>query len=294
LVETVWSQENADTRVRLLMALETGLHEGDQPFLESIGKDRAPRVRALAQRFLARVTGKRGEHPALAACAERIQRFTTGLLKKRVALALELPATVKEHEAKAWIREAFAEVSFEELALSLQLTEAQVIEAAEKDANLSLALALMAVQDRRFDLLEQLTRGQLSDPWEQLSQCGSFDVSMMTAEERSRLTAILIAPYGGKPPASLPAWSWLHHILEGPAPPQLIESVLRSPRWLSQLLEENKLGSEWMEILAALCPSTHRGRLRALMADVDPALTQTALPLLDILDSLERAGHHEQ
>jgi hypothetical protein len=294
LVEAVWSQENADTRVRLLMALETGLHDGDQPFLESIGKDRAPRVRALAQRFLARLAGKRGDHPALAACLERIQRTTAGLLKKRVALALELPATVREHEAKAWMREAFAEVGFKEIASSLQLTEAQVIEAAEKDMNLSLALALMAVQDRRFDLLEQLTTGQLSDAWEQLSQCGAFDVSMMTAEERLRLAAILIAPYGGNPPASLPAWSWLHHVLEGPAPPQLIESVLRSLRWLTQVLEENKLGSEWMEILAALCPSTHRGRLRALMANFDPALTQTSLPLLDILDSLEKAGHHEQ
>jgi hypothetical protein len=294
LVEAVWSQENADTRVRLLMALETGLHDGDQPFLESICKDRAPRVRALAQRFRARLTGKRGEHPALAACLERITKSTTGLLKKRVALALELPATVKEHEEKAWIREAFAEVSFEELSRALQLTGAQVIEAAEKDANLSLALALVAAQDRRFDLLEQLTRGQLPDAWEQLSHCGSFDVGMMNAEDRSRLAAILIAPYGGKPPTSLPAWSWLHHILEGPAPAQLIEAVLRSSRWLSQLLEENKLGSEWMEILAALCPSTHRGRLRALMASNDPALTQTALPLLDILDSLEKTGHHEQ
>jgi uncharacterized protein DUF5691 len=280
--------------VRLLMALETGLHDGDQPFLESIGKDRAPRVRALAQRFLARLTGKRGEHPALAACLERIKKSTTGLLKKRAALALELPATVKEHEAKAWTRAAFAEVSFEELARALQLTEEQVIEAAEKDANLSLALALMALQDRRFELLEQLTRAQLSDAWEQLSQCGSFDVSMMTAEERLRLAAILIALYGGKPPASLPAWSWLHHLLEGPAPPQLIESVLGSIRWLTQALEENKLGAEWMEILAALCPSTHRERLRAFMANVDPTLTQTALPLLDILDSLEKTGHHEQ
>jgi len=31
-----------------------------------------------------------------------------------------------------------------------------------------------------------------------------------------------------------------------------------------------------------------------LMANIDPALTQTALPLLDILDSLEKTGHHEQ
>jgi len=294
LVEAAWAQENADMRVRLIAALETGLHADDQPFLESLGKDRAPRVRALAQKFLARLTGRRSEHPALAACLERIKRTTTGLLKKRVVLTLELPATVKEHETKVWIREAFAEVSLEELAHALQLTEPQLVEATEKDANLSLALALMAAQDRRFELLEKLARGQLSDAWEQLSQLGTFDLGTMTAEERSRLAEVLIAPYGGKPPSSYSAWSWLHRTLEGPAPAPLIEAVLRSPRWLTQLLEESKLGSEWMEILAALCPSSHRVRLRAMMASLDAALTLTAAPLLDILDSMEKVGHHEQ
>jgi len=294
LVEAVWAQENADMRVRLLAALETGLHADDQLFLESLGKDRAPRVRALAQRFLARITGRRGEHPALAACLERIKRTTTGLLKKRVVLALELPATVKEHEVKAWIRETFAEVSLEELARALQLTETQLVEATEKDANLSLALALMAAQDRQYDFLDTLTNGQLSDAWEQLSQFGTFDLGMIAADERSRFAEVLIAPYGGKLPLSYSAWSWLHRILEGPAPAPLMEAVLRSPRWLTQLLEESKLGAEWMEILAALCPSSHRARLRTMMATFDAALTLTALPLLDILDSLEKVGHHEQ
>jgi hypothetical protein len=294
LVESVWTQETADARVRLLMALETGLSAGDQPFLEGLGKDRAPRVRALAKRFLARLAGDGGTHPALAACLERIRRSTAGLLKKRVTLALELPATVKEHEAKAWIRQAFAEVSCEELARALQLAEPAMIEAAEKDANLSLALALMATQDRCFDLLQQLAAGQLSDAWEQLSQCGSMDLSMMTVEERLRWAGILIHPCAENPPASYSVWSWLHRSLEGPAPELLMESVLRSPGWLRRLLDENKLGSEWMEMLAALCPSSQRERLRALMAPLDPALTRTALPLLDILNSLEKAGHHEQ
>jgi hypothetical protein len=294
LVESVWEQETAETRVRLLAALETGLNTGDRTFLEGLAKDRAPRVRALAQRFLARISGHGGEHPALRACLERISRSTTGLLKKRPALTLELPATVKEHETKAWIRETFAEVGCEELAGALQLTETQLVEAAEKDAKLSLALALMATQDRHFDLLAQLTGGQLDGAWEQLSQCGAADLSMMSNEERLRWAGILIHPYKGNPPASYPAWSWLHRSLEGPAPELLIESVLRSPRWLSQLLEENKLGAEWMEMLVAVSPSTHWGRLRALIAPLDPELTRTALPLLDILDSMEKVGHHEQ
>jgi hypothetical protein len=113
---------------------------------------------------------------------------------------------------------------------------------------------------------------------------------MLTPNERSRLAEVLIAPYGGKPPSSYSAWSWLHRILEGPAPAPIMEAVLRSPRWLTQLLEESKLGAEWMEILAALCPSSHRVRLRTMMASFDAALTLTAVPLLDILDSMEKVG----
>jgi len=205
-----------------------------------------------------------------------------------------LPATVKEHEAKAWIREAFSEINCGELAGALDLTEPAMIVAADKDANLSLALGLMATQDRRFDLLEQLTGGQLSDAWEQLSQCGSIDLIMMTREERLRWAGILIHPYGGTPPASHHAWSWLHRSLEGPAPELLFELVLRSPSKLQEMLDENKLGSEWMEVLAALCPAFCRGRLRELMMALDPQLTLTALPLLAILDSLEKDEHHER
>lgn len=293
LVESVWGRETADLRVRLLAALETGLGADDQPFLEGLEKDRAPRVRTLAQRFLARMSGRVGEHPALRACLERIHRSTVGLLKKHPVLTLELPATIREHETKSWIRETFTEVSCQELAHALQLTEAQMVDAAEKDANLSLVLALMATQERRFDLLQQLTRGQLADAWEQLSQCGIADLSMMTAEERQAWAAILIHPCGGNLPVTYPAWSWMHRSLEGPAPGLLIESVVRSSGWLNKLLEQEKLGPAWVEVLSALCPSSRRESLRTLLAPLDPAITLTALSFLDILDSMENAAHHE-
>jgi hypothetical protein len=86
----------------------------------------------------------------------------------------------------------------------------------------------------------------------------------------------------------------MHHMLEGPAPATLFAPVLQSPRWLAKTLEETKQGVEWMEILASLCPSSQRGGLRALMEPLDATLTLTALPLLDILDSLEKVGHHEE
>jgi hypothetical protein len=294
LVEATWAQENADARVRLVMALETGLNASDQPFLEGLMKDRAPRVRSLAQRFLARISGSSAEHPALKACLERIRRSTAGLLKKRTTLALELPATVKEHEAKGWIRKTFVEVSCDELARAFAMTETAMIEAAEKDESLLLALALMATEDRRLDLLEQIAGGRLKDAWEQLSLCGVLDLGLMPVEERLRWAEILIRPYAAKPPASYSAWSWLHRSLEGPAPELLMEPVLRSSRWLDELLEAKKAGPEWMELLASVCPASLRDRLRTRLMPLDAPLNLTALPLLDILDSLEKVGHHEQ
>jgi len=72
-----------------------------------------------------------------------------------------------------------------------------------------------------------------------------------------------------------------------------MESALHSGSWLADLVDEQKAGPEWMELLAAVCPASQRNRLRAQLASLDPPLTLTALPLLDILDSLEKAGHHE-
>src|ERR1051326_4947738 len=48
LVESIWVQEDADARFRLLQVFQTGLSMADQPFLSSLERDRAPQVRTLA------------------------------------------------------------------------------------------------------------------------------------------------------------------------------------------------------------------------------------------------------
>ena len=79
LVESAWAQEDADARFRLLQAFQTGLSMADQPFLSSLEKDRAPRVRSLAAKFLSRL-GAGTQNPALSACLERIKQGQSGLL----------------------------------------------------------------------------------------------------------------------------------------------------------------------------------------------------------------------
>jgi hypothetical protein len=85
------------------------------------------------------------------------------------------------------------------------------------------------------------------------------------------------------------AWSWLHKALKAPVPEGLMEGVVRSDSWLSELQRGEKCGPEWMEILAACCPRPQRNRLRTQLAAVDSPLTVTALPLMDILDTMEKA-----
>jgi hypothetical protein len=65
LVESTWAQEEADARFRLLQVFQTRLSMSDQTFLNTLEMDRAPRVRALAARFLARL-GAGSENPVAA------------------------------------------------------------------------------------------------------------------------------------------------------------------------------------------------------------------------------------
>jgi hypothetical protein len=165
----------------------------------------------------------------------------------------------------------------------------EIIEAAGRDHNLMLGLAFMATQDKRFDLLEEVVRKYLKDAWEQMSLSGSIDLSDWTSEERIHWAEILAGPYGAKPPLLYVAWSWLHRSLRGPLPEELMERVVRSPTWLNELQQKEKCGPEWMEMLAACCPRQQRDRLRTQLADVDSSLTLTAVPLMDILDTMEKA-----
>jgi len=288
LLEASWPQESADARARLLLALKTGLASPDRDFLEGLRKDRAPRVRAAAERLLCRLPGSAGEHPALRACLERIRRSETGLLRKRLVLTLELPATVKEQAALSWIRATFAEVSLDELGRALGASELEIIEASGKDRNLLLGLAAMATQDRRLDLLDEIVGKPFPDAWEQISLSGPIDLSDWNPQDRLRWAEILAGPYEAEPPLLFAPWSWLHKSVKGPAPARLMEGVVRSPAWLHDLQQKEKRGPEWMELLAACCPRSQRDALRSQLAAVDPTLTLNALLLLDILDTMEK------
>jgi hypothetical protein len=160
-----------------------------------------------------------------------------------------------------------------------------MIEAADKDANLLLAIALMATQDRRLDLLELVVK-RLPDSWEGMTQCGPPQLAGATPDERARWAEVLSRPYGDAPPFSFAAWSWMHRGLRGPVPTALMIAVIQSTQWRDELRETK--GPEWMELLAACCPMAQRPALRGFLRTMEPSQTVSAFALLDILTGMER------
>ena len=287
LLEKTWPAEIPNSRVHLLSIFQIEPTADDMPLLESIQRDRAPRVRAIVQRLIGNLSGERTENPALARCMERIHKSKIGLLKKRVALKLELPATLKEHETNRWIQEQFAEVNLEEFAHAYELTEAALVEAAEEDNNLLFALALMASRERRVALLRAIT-DEIPDAWGRMSELNEEDPLLDNSEDRQGWAEALIRPKKWLPEIPFPAWSWLHRQMEGPLPADIMSEVLASGMWAEQLNAEKKGPSlEIIQVICALCPSELRGSLRTHLEPLEVERKDKGLMLLEILDELE-------
>lgn len=287
LLEKSWPGEDPDSRVQLLSTLQIGLSADDRPFLESVQRDRASRVRTIVQRLIGAVSGQAAENPAVAACMERIQKSKTGVLKKRATLKLELPATVREHEANRWIQEQFAEVTLNEFARACELTESELVEAAEKDKNLLFALALMASRERRFVLLTTIT-DEIPDAWGRMSGLNWEGSLLDDSDERQAWAEALVRPKKWLPEIPFPAWSWLHQQMEGPLPADIMSEILASGMWAEQLNQEKKGPSlEIIQVVSALCPQELRGSLRVQIEPLDLERKDKGMMLLDILDELE-------
>jgi len=287
LLESTWGQESADARFRLLQTLQTGLSATDKIFLSTLEKDRAPRVRALAARFLVRL-GASGENPALPACLERIKQSKSGLNRKRTALQLELPANVKDQTASRWVLQTFSDVSFRELASAFKLTEEELIESAAKDEPFLLALALIATSDLRLDLLE-LVVAHLPNAWEKMVESGLDTLGTIEERERQRWQEIIVHPYRKDLPTIYHFWDWLHRITDAQAPVAVMSNVLHA-KLLNKIPEHECV--VWFELLTAICPPAQRHELRQQLADFDQSVTVTPVALLDILDGMENDGTH--
>lgn len=80
-------EETAEQRIRMIETLSDGLSTGDRPYLESLSQDRAPRIRALASRMLARLGSSGPSGTADRDAADEMRGFlrieTRGMVNRR-------------------------------------------------------------------------------------------------------------------------------------------------------------------------------------------------------------------
>lgn len=287
LVEAVWGAENADSRLRLLGTFREHLSDADAPFLSGLAKDRAPRVRELAQKLLARLPGFEGDNPALRAVLERIKVGKSGLVFKKPALSLELPTTVQKPAAAAWVRENFTNVGMVELARALSIYPHDMIEAAHNDAFMTFACFIMVTEEKRFDMAETILARHMGDVWDGIIASGLHELPAYTRAERLRWVDIAVQPRMWTADTSLWSLSRLVELLEGPASDTLFQRILGSKPWVASLKDPTRLSPEIIDGLAMLCPPAMRALLRAQLTDIDAAKTSSAILFLELMDILE-------
>lgn len=286
LIEAAWSGEQAEGRFRLLKAFQVGLNLEDTPFLESLGTDRAPKVRNLAQRLLSRL-GRPGSSPGLQDCLDRIVKTQGGLLKKHVVLSLKPPATVTDQTLPGWIAETFSEVGIEDLARALELSPTSMIEAAQKDENLLFAFFLVATGDGRLNWVKQILSLGLSQAWEVLGSLPPLDLGAWDGADRVRWADLVVQPSSWDQPSSLGSLAKLQRLLGSGISDGLMTAVLGSKAWGALTRDKENAPSDSLEVLAAVCPAGQRSSFRAVLESFPPAQAHRALLFLEIFSALE-------
>lgn len=211
--------EKADVRLRLIDALATGLGPDDQPLLESLTADRAPTVKQAATRLLARLPGTGAAAEQIAELLSRIRRGSTGLLRKRVTLDLQLPANVKSPAAEIdWLAANFGAVGSTALAEALGMAPEQLLEAARDDGKLVRGIAFAACTERNWTLLAAIAQGHASHVWTEFLQAGLAAFGLATAAERAQWAAAAIPTRLDPDRFDGFYLAHLHHAMGGPLP----------------------------------------------------------------------------
>lgn len=278
LVEAQLPLEKADVRLRLIEALATGLSDSDRPFLESLAGDRAPSVKQAVTRLLARLPGTGAAAEQIGELKSRIELGSTGLLRKRMTLSLQLPANIKTAAAETdWLASNFGAVGCAALAAGLGLTCEALLEAARDDDRLVRGIAFSASSERNWTLLAAIARRHLPDVWTEFLQPGLAAFGLVTPRERGEwASAAIPAPLdpGGLQSLHVRA---LYAEMGGPLPLAQARAVfaaaLRSLRPTEELLVAS----------TALMPDGGLAETAAALNRLPPEVAGRARLLADIL-----------
>ena len=290
LVEAAFPSEPAPVRVALLRSLTEGLGAADEPFLQSLAKDRAPTVREAAEALLLRLPGSAGSAKRLAECLSRLKLTRKGFLRRQAAVTLDFPATVNVHQREEWACAAFAGIGLDALAGGLGVALNDLVEAAAGDDVLRIVLAVLAADERRYDLVARLVQSGAASAW--VAMVKQDGLSFADAAEATRWCAAALQPAQWADMSDLSSLPRLYQILRGPLPETVFRGIAVCRSWqvlVSVVKDRDALWAGVVAALAALTPAGDRARCRAMLDPLPPALAGRALNGLTLFDRIDAA-----
>ena len=278
LVAAQLPMEKADVRLRLINALATGLSHDDQEFLESLSGDRAPTVKQAVQRLLARLPGTGAAEEQVKELLSRITIGSTGLLRKRATLSLQMPANVKYAAAEYnWLAANFGAIGSSALAEALGLSPESMLEAARDDSKLVCGIAFSACSERNWPLLAAIMQGIDPDLWTVFLETGVAEFGLTSPSDRAEWAAVAIPKRFDIARFHAYHAGALHNIMGGPLPLVQARAVLAAAS-LSHHPSE-----ELMVAAGALVPDVGLAEAAATLDHLPPEHTGRARLLVDIL-----------
>lgn len=289
LVEAVFPSEPAPVRVALLRSLAEGMGAADEPFLQSLAKDRAPTVREAAEALLLRLPGSAGSAKRLAECLSRLKLTRKGLLRRQAAVTLDFPANVHARLRVEWACAAFAGIGLEALAGGLGIALDELVGAAAGDDVLGILLAVLAADERRYDLVARLVQGGAESAW--VAMVKQDGLTFADAAEAARWCTAALQPAQWADMSDLSSLPRLYQILRGPLPETVFRGIATCRSWwqvLANVTEERD--AHWAGVvaaLAALAPAGERACCRAMLDQLPRALVGRALSGLTLFDRID-------
>jgi hypothetical protein len=302
MVAAAFPSLKADARARLLETLAAGLSEADEPFLESLAGDRAPKVKELAARLLTALPGSEGLQKQIDDFASRIKISKAGIPLRPTALELETPADVPAHFVHLWAAAAMSPFPLDRLAAHFSMSIDEICAAAKDDTPLLLALAVGAMREKRAELLAGLIR-QAPLSWhfvvEQAIERNYENFSrrfnwpffgrpdfLCAPEEVEPMCAALLQPEFWEMAPQPAAFRPLQTMLCGALPESVARKLLEAKFWREMLAKEEP-DALTLTALASLTPKALRSQIRDQFSRAAPGYAARALLALDCLDSLD-------
>ncbi len=288
LVQARFSQQNAAARLMVLRAFALGLSSADLPFIESLSGDRAPSVKAFAEQLLSRIPGSAAHRARMKDATSRLKLVHSGLLRRRAEIRIEYPATLTEWQRFGWLSDTFGGLSLVGLAEALNLSVQDMVAAAQKADTLPIVLAVEAIVEQRFELVEALlpADGQGLD----LLIAGEgpdLDI-LVDPKIGARFAETVLRPESWK---SLPHASFfdtLYRRLRHPLPGTTMSRLAASPAWQAPVPEERaaEMGAVVQAMIPLATPSC-RPMLCQALARLPLAASHRPRLVLDLFDALD-------